>query len=441
MQVLDDIWASVKGNAKARYRDPLVGTFIVSWCFCNWDKLVILFWGTKKVDERVHDIAISMSVVNDSSLFYKDLDLIIIPTIITIVYLFLLPWISLWVKRKQNNAIISQHTHTVDLDLKQAQKQRDLNKEKLRSNPEKEFLAKDVDLDIQREKNRVERRNKITEYIDKKTEVTAALSEKVKAEAEAAQSIAAKEKLQVDEKSQQSKKEKQRFDEQTVIHKATMASHRFPAAYYFLDLLSSSLRNDGITLSINSLSSCVAALFGYSAFDDLINDKNFNNENLNQLKYIILDDDLAKKLEIIVELEQSENENVDSGLIFDHIYDLFDDLPYEILSEESLAETLCERVNENAYDLLQSDELSGPMAETDTIFDEIELGMDGFDFNISFDVQLIGSASGSHRNEADVRGRDLTVNVEVHCLPILGTLGLKDYELEISGSPRDYGEE
>jgi hypothetical protein len=439
MQVLDDIWASIKGNAKARYRDPLIGTFIVSWCFCNWDKLAILFWGSKKIEERVNSLASSMSVISDLTLLYKDIDLIIIPTIITIGYLFLLPWVSLWVKEKQNNAVILQHTHTVDLALRQAKKQRELNKERLRTNSEKEFLGKDLDLDLQREKDRVERRNKIKEYIDQKVKAANALSERVKAEAEAAQSIAAKEKLQMDDKNQQAKKEKQRFDEQSTIHKATMASHRFPAAYYFMGLLSSSLKDDGIVLSINGLSSCVAALFGYEKFNDLINDKNFNNENLNQLRYILLNDDLAKNLEIIVELEQLENENVDSELIFNHIYDLFEDLPYEILSEDSLAETLCERINENAYDLLQGDELSGPMAETDTIFDEIELGMDEFNFDVSFIVQLIGSASGSHRRESDMAGRDLDINAEAQCSPILGQFGLKDYELEISGSPRDYG--
>ena len=36
MQVLDDIWSSIKGNSKARVRDPVIGTFIVSWAVCNW---------------------------------------------------------------------------------------------------------------------------------------------------------------------------------------------------------------------------------------------------------------------------------------------------------------------------------------------------------------------------------------------------------------------
>lgn len=441
MQVLDEIWASIKGNAKARYKDPLIGTFIVSWCFCNWDKLVVLFWGTKKVDERVHELASNMSVINDISLLYKDLDLVIIPIIITIGYLFLLPWVSLWVKEKQNNAVISQHTQTVELDLQQAKKQRELNKEKLRSNPEKEFLAKDVELDLLHEKNRVERRNKIKEYIDKKLKAADALAIKLDAEAKSTEAIAEKEKLELESNKQKATKEKQRFDANSAIHNATMASHRFPAAFYFMNLLSVSLKKDNVTLSLSGLSSCVAAIFGYENIDKLLNDKQFNNENLNKLRYILLDDELAKKLDEICELEQSENEDANPDLIFGHIYGLFDDLPYDFLSEKSLAEKICEAVNENAYDLLQGDELSGPMAETDTIFDEIELGMDDYDFNVSFTVQMSGYASGSHRNESDIAGRDLTVNVAAQCDPVLGVLGLQNYELEVSGSPRDYGEE
>jgi len=441
MQVLDDIWASIKGNAKTRYRDPLIGTFIVSWCFCNWDKLAFLFWGTAKVEDRISALAESMSVVTEPSLVFTDLDLIIFPVVITASYLFLMPWASLWVKKKQEKSIISQHTHAVDLDIEQAKKQWELNKEKLRSNPEKGFLAKDVELDIQREKERLERRNKITNYIDKKVEAATSLAEQNKLGLEDKKRSDEKERLALQEKQRREDSEKQRFEEHTAIHRATLASHRFPAAYYFMDLLSTSLKEDNVVLSLSALSSCVAAIFGYKTVDELINDKEFHNDNLKLLKYIVLDDDLTKKLDSICEQEGSDNEDVTPDLLFDHIYGLFDELPYELLSEESLAETISERINIDGYDLLQSDELSGPSAETDTIFEEIFLEMDDFALNVSFDVKLSGYASGSHRREEGIQGQDLTVHVEASCLPVLGSFGLKDYELKITGSPRDYGDE
>ncbi|MEI8617629.1 hypothetical protein P4S63_11460 [Pseudoalteromonas sp. B193] len=205
-----------------------------------------------------------------------------------------------------------------------------------------------------------------------------------------------------------------------------------------MDLLSNFLKEDGVALTASGLASCIAAVFGYEIADDLINDKNFNNENLSKLKYIILDNDLAKKLDDICELENSENEDLSSDLIFDHTQMLFESLPFKLVSEDTLAEEISERVNEDSYDLLMGDELSGPMAETDTIFDEIELSVDVYNFNTSFDVKLSGYASGSHRRESDVPGRDITVSVEAKCQPVMGYFGLQDYELTVNGAPRDY---
>ncbi|PMM12464.1 hypothetical protein BCT61_05430 [Vibrio breoganii] len=382
-----------------------------------------------------------MSVVTEPSLVFTDLNLIIFPVVITAGYLFLMPWASLWVKRKQEKSIISQHTHAVDLDIEQGKKQWELNKEKLRSNPEKDFLAKDVELDIQREKERLERRNKITNYIDKKVEAASSLAEQNKLDLEEKKRSDEKERLALQEKQRRDDTEKQRFEEQTAIHRATLASHRFPAAYYFMDLLSTSLKEDNVALSLSALSSCVAAIFGYKTVDELINDKEFHNDNLKLLKYIVLDENLTKKLDSICEQEGSEDEDVTPDLLFNHIYDLFDELPYELLSEESLAESISERVSSNAYDLLQSEELSGPMAETDTTFEEIELELVDYSFNVTFDVNLSGYASGSHRKEYGVPGQDLAVSVEASCSPVLGELGLKDYNLEISGNPRNYGDD
>lgn len=71
MQVLDDIWASIKGNTKTRSKDPVIGAFIVAWCICNWDKLAKLFFGSQKIDERIKTMSESMvysKVLSDADL-------------------------------------------------------------------------------------------------------------------------------------------------------------------------------------------------------------------------------------------------------------------------------------------------------------------------------------------------------------------------------------
>ena len=133
------------------------------------------------------------------------------------------------------------------------------------------------------------------------------------------------------------------------------------------------------------------------------------------------------------------NKDLSEGLLFDHLTSILEPLSLELLSPEFIAERISEDVNEYGYDLLASDELSGPIAETDTVFEYIELNVDDFHFDQYFEVRLSGYASGHHRKESDMPSQDLTVYVTAKCEPLIGKYGLSSEELEISGSPRDYG--
>ncbi|MEI8617628.1 hypothetical protein P4S63_11455 [Pseudoalteromonas sp. B193] len=136
-------------------------------------------------------------------------------------------------ERKAKKTAVLQHSHAVDLDIEHTKKQWELNKERLRTNPEKDFLAQDVALDIQKEKDRVERRNRIRDYIDKKVKAATAMADKAKADAEAEQISLEKKRLELEEKQRKATKEKQRYEEQSAIHNATMASHRFPLFLFY----------------------------------------------------------------------------------------------------------------------------------------------------------------------------------------------------------------
>ncbi len=441
MQFLDDIWASVKGNATTRIKDPIIGTFILSWCLCNWDKLGVLFFGNTNIDNRIRNMVDSVSFMQDPILLWDDKGILISPLLITVFYLLVLPWISLQVKKKQQGVESLQHTHLIQQEVAKAETQHELNKAKLKSDPNKSYLAKDLELDLESKSNKIERRHKILGYIEQKKTAAKALSDKKSAEAEAEEIKTGQLRINFENKQKQAEREKQNFAEKTVIHEATMASHRLPVAFYFMELLSKSLKNAEIVLTFDALSACISALFGYSNFQALMNDKNFNNTNLSELKYIYLDDELVTKFEEILEAEQSENEDIDSALIFDHIYDLFDNKLYEVVSSDSFSAKISEAVNENSHELLQSNELAGPMAETNTIFDDIELDVEDSDFELElgFKVIMEGFASGSHRKESDIGGQDISIRVEALCKPVLGKYGFSGYELiEVNGQPRHY---
>lgn len=429
MQIIDDIWSSIKGNARARVNDPILGTFIVSWLFCNWDKVATLIWGTKKFDERVHDISQSMAVINNPRLIYTDWDLIVVPAVFTLIYLFVFPRVSLFVKKLQIKTMLLQHQQAVSLDITREKEQKELNKEKLRADPNKEFLAQDVEIEIATEKDKFERRKKLTLYISKK-------ATRVQVDADERKMRYELETIEVDKKRRQEELEKTRHLERLAITNASAASHRFPASYFFMDLLSKSLLEDDIIISLDSISECISAVFGYDDFSSLINDASFNNANLFELKYIYHDSKfLIDRLEGILEAETSENENLDVSLLFDHIQMIFENLPYKFLSADAIADEVSEDISINSYELLNDEGLSGAMAETDTIFDEVHVEMDSFEFENGLTVMLSGYASGEYRNDSGVKGQDIHVNVEAHCLPILGLFGLKNYELEVSGKP------
>lgn len=432
MKVIRDIFSSVRGNLIVRSKDPVLGAFLVSWCIFNWNKLAILFWGAGDVEQRVKNLSEKMSVIAEPSILWVDKDLLFFPLVLAGFSLFILPWLSLWVNKKQNKVILSQHTHAVDLEIKRIEEQKNFNKLALRANPEKEFLAEEIKNDLQREKERSQRRHRVQDYIDQKAKAA-------KAEADIKVSEAEKKRIDVDSKKRQEKIEKNRFEAQATIHQSTIASARFPAIYQLMHMLSKSLREDNIKLSLDGVSNTVAALFGYNSAEEMMSDEKFRTEELNKIKYLYHDPIfLSKRLEEIIEEESSDNEDLSSELLFYHLQIMLEEYPLEFLSDESLAEKIGETVEGMKYDILSSDELSGAMAETDTIFEDLELEVDSFEFDTAFEVKMSGYASGYHRKETGVSGRDLSVQVTATAAPVVGRYGLLDFQLEVIGQPADY---
>ena len=431
MQILDEIWTSIKGNTRTRVKDPVIGTFIVAWCFCNWDKIAVFLWGTDKFENRVTALSTKMSITTNPHLLRTDLDLAVIPIILTLFYLFLLPLISLGVKKLQKSTLLLQHDETIDVEIRRTNLQKELNKAVLRSDPNQEFLAEEIKLDQKREREQIERRNKIKQYIDQKH--TAA-----KADAETKRAQAEKESLELESKKRQSDIEKKRFELQQNITKSDLASTRFPAAYQMMNDLSESLEKDNITISLKGLSSTIASLFGYDNAEEMLYDEKFSNENLRVLDYLYHDPVvLAKKLEQVIKSEVSPDDDLTADLLFDHLLEsVISEQPFDLYSDDELAEKILETANTHSLEILDTDEISGAKAETDTAFDELELDIVNYKFDEVFAVKMSGRASGAHRKEFGIIGQDLNIQVTAVCSPTIGKYGLSSYELEdISGSP------
>ncbi|MCW8833799.1 MAG: hypothetical protein OQK09_12205 [Colwellia sp.] len=433
MKILEDIWSSVVGNATTRVSDPVIGTFLTSWLICNWHYVGLLFFGEGNATQRISGFYKYWS----SSDFFAFNSIFVIPFLLTLSYLFIFPWLSLVVKALQVAVNDKLHQQAVDIDLIKVTQQEELNKAKLKANPDKQFLEQIIQLEIDRKKEVSKQRKQRTIRFTEK-----AIAAKAKAdEANSKRDLV---NIEKEKKERQEELERQRFNLSSAEVRAAMASNRFPSAFLFISLISDSLKQDDIILSVSASCKIVAAIFGYDNFKSLLSDEEFDNESLSSVKYIYYDDsELAKKLEEIISEENSNNEDFTSDMLFDHIRMVFDELPYAFANIDDLAQLSLELCENDSYSLLENDGTSGAIAESDTIYDEVNIeGIDSSKFDGKFTAFINASASGSHRKEHDIPGRDMTIRAEVISSVLVGKYALGELEVEsVSGGIVDHWED
>ncbi len=106
-----------------------------------------------------------------------------------------------------------------------------------------------------------------------------------------------------------------------------------------------------------------------------------------------------------------------------------------------LADKVFEIIEEDRFGYINSDAFSSAQAETDTIFEEIELHDKHSDFSREgFVVYISGMASGHDRRDGSIAGRGLTLSFTVTLPVLIGQFGLSDLNVELSASPEDYGD-
>jgi hypothetical protein len=427
MQVLNDIWESVKGNVKTRVNDPIIGAFVISWCLFNWDRLAMLFWGSGKLDERISIMSKDMAFIDSPSLLWTNFDLLLLPLTATVFYIFLLPLLAHFVDENLRTINVKRHEYAIETDINKAKKQKELNKARLRANQNYEFLAQEAKIDIEREKSEAEIKHADAE-IAKNKQIES------KAKATAAE-------IELEKREQQAETEKRTLAISTAKQKAELASHKFPSAYLFIELLSDSLKANDLVMPLSGLTSCVASVFGYKDFNELLKDKKFTNENLELMIYVILDTDRLTS-EFTTILDDEYIEEYDSKVLIEHFEMIFDELPYKLIYPETLAERILDKIDENSFELLTIEGVCDGMAETDTIFEEVnEIVLDKYLYDSDrseFIINLSGSASGYHRKESDIPGRGIDISIEASCRAIIGKYGLQEHSLMAHATPTDY---
>lgn len=445
MKFLEDLLSSITGNAKAKVNDPSIGAFIGSWVVCNWEQLALLTWGEGVFSARVSRFSEYLKGMD----FFSWNSLFFIPLCMSLAYTLFFPWFSLFFKSIQKNVNDKLHRQAVEIEILKTKNQEELNKRRLLANPDKKFLEQNVQLDIDNRKKIIEQKDLRVARIRAKTEV--AQAEALKAKAEADEAIAKANKIQGEEKtallqaeskSREALIEKNKFTLASAKLAASIASNRFPASYNFLLELDEELKGADIKLHISGISKLVSGVFGYKSFDDLIKDNDFNNDNLSEIKYLYYKSEQIAKL--ISDVLQKEGIGSDkSGLVYDAIISVFSNYDFEFYEEKEFENVLREYADEHSFELINSEDLSGVMAESDTIYDEFYIeGLESIDFHdYGVTATFLGTASGSHRKESDIPGRPINFTMEIEASAIFGGNAINEIKIgKTFGNLEDYVE-
>ncbi|SNR60554.1 hypothetical protein SAMN06265371_106203 [Lutibacter agarilyticus] len=90
--------------SRERIKNPLIGTFLISWIAINWKPISILFFSNKDIEYRITHI-------NDNYSSFQSYFLV--PFIITIVYLIILPYFMWGMDEILNKSIIGRKKNII----------------------------------------------------------------------------------------------------------------------------------------------------------------------------------------------------------------------------------------------------------------------------------------------------------------------------------------
>jgi hypothetical protein len=412
-----DILAHWAKDNKIKLTSPVIGAFISAWVLFNWDKFLLLFWGDGTLDERLKCF--------QGTANFSDLQCWLWPLLLALVYVFGLPYLNVITQKLKRHSELLRHNEVVGTDIAKEIKLGELNEHKYKSNPENDYIGRKIKADID-----------LKEANAKKVKAEA---EKVTAIAEQAKIDMEKAKVELNKTQQTAERESLSHEKAKLLHENLLASARFPMVYEYIKRLSENLKEDGIVLSLETITNSLAAAFGFSSDDELVCDPKFTLKNIKDLSFVAYEpEEILEKLKDILEAEKTDA--IAEGQLFDYLIQLFDEIDHcKFISSESIEDEAMAYFEENQFDLIQSSELSGLMAETNAFFDEVD---DPQIMSVNFEqelkqweVTMTCYVSGTSHEDKPFSGDSIGVTLTVAYPIALGTNGVGAPEfIDVSGS-------
>lgn len=411
---------AINKSFSRRLRDPVLSIYFSSWLLCNWNHLFLLFWGQGDFDERVNllNAKINSTVFSSFNSFFW------LPLVLSAGYLLALPWLTVAIKNIQKLAYEKLHEISVGQELKYYKKAEDLNIAKTRIDPDKPFLDELVKIGIERDRSKQEKETA-------EASEAAAKAEESRLQLEAVRQKEETERVQREAIQKRAEADKARFDDELARNKANALSNRLPILYSLMSDLEASLLQDDESISFTVLADVISVVFGYSSIKALFADAKFNNSAFDKVEFFYVGSLHQALIKLANKHFDGQTSSID--LIYDHIIMLLQDdkNKYILFDEKSTPDQalgLCYQ-----FDFFNSESVIDRMAETDTIFEEInfdDVSAGTFDEEEGFAIEIDGVASGYHRKDPGVSGQSMSVNVTLLAPMVLGKYGLGSFEIK-----------
>lgn len=444
MQFLKDLISSLYKHIDARISSPILGTLSAIFLIINWDKFILLILGTGNIESRVNQFKAFLNNIN-----YLDIMTLVL---LTLLYLFLLPLINYIIGLAQGFIEHIRYSSSINQKVKNEKERGRLINSKYKSEHQNEIAAQEIIEEIAISNEKIAQQTFLTEKIKENCKAASVIIEQMyekskKTKIDLNTSLKESKMVEIKHERENMKKEREKLHYENIKHQVSEKQKisQLSLSFYLINELDLSLREISIKISFFGLSYIIASTFGYSLFTKLLEDTNFNSESLDTVDYIIYSDDLISSIDYILE-EENIYEDIDNHTIFECLQMIFEEkLDVKILTENEVSERIRDTLEETGLnDLINCDEVSSSMAETNAYFDSVD------DLQIinhelkdeTFDIEFQCVISGTTHEDKPFCGDEINVSFVNKSEIVLGKFAIGNSEIEdIGSSVKDYHED
>ncbi|PMG50481.1 hypothetical protein [Vibrio splendidus] len=421
--MIKELLTSWFNENKVKITSPVVGSFIGAWVLFNWKSFLLLFWGAGTLEERLKTF--------DTDIVISNFNIWLCPLLVALAYAFGLPYLNILTQKVRGHADRLRYKEVIKVDIKKAQLKAGLNEEIYKSDPTNLYLGRKIEAELKKMEAEAERARSNADEATANSKEAIAQQEKTEAEAKQ-EKLKATEALRKDEHVQQAHElSKSRYHQEIV-------NNNFPTLYLFLDILSKSLLDDNVHLSIGLMSEAIASSFGYDDVESMLIDDKFTLQQLEKLAYVVYEDKVY--LKSLKDIISRHNELIDEGDLFDHLVGTFEKVDrFRFIPSDSIDDVVKDYLDDTGHfhELVNDEHVNGATSETNSH----SFGVEYVEFstvqrtsNGEYVADAIANIQGEVAEDTSYCGHEIEAKIQLAYKPIIGRNGYANPEVEVQSA-------